>query len=66
MLADRLLTPIGDSIGPNEGKKSLGTGAGRGPLSFDRTILELYGLGFKIEVSFKQAVHNIGTYAYHF
>ena len=30
------------------------------------TIIELYGLRFKIEVSFKQAVHTLGTYAYHF
>ena len=29
-------------------------------------IIELYGLRFKIEVAFKQAVHTIGTYAYHF
>lgn len=29
-------------------------------------IIELYGLRFKIEVSFKQSVHTIGTYAYHF
>ena len=29
-------------------------------------IIELYGLRYKIEVSFKQAVHTIGTYAYHF
>jgi hypothetical protein len=29
-------------------------------------VLELYGLRFKIEVSFKQAVHTIGTSAYHF
>lgn len=28
--------------------------------------IKLYGLRFKIEVSFKEAVHNIGTYAYHF
>ena len=26
----------------------------------------LYGLRFKIELSFKQAVHQIGTFAYHF
>jgi hypothetical protein len=29
-------------------------------------IIEAYGLRFKIEVSFKQAVHTIGAYAYHF
>jgi hypothetical protein len=29
-------------------------------------IIRMYGLRFKIEVSFKQAVHTIGTYAYHF
>jgi len=28
--------------------------------------IELYGLRFKIEVSFKQAIRTIGTYAYHF
>lgn len=29
-------------------------------------ILKTYGLRFKIEVSFKQALHTIGAYAYHF
>ena len=29
-------------------------------------IIELYGLRFKIEVAFKQAVHTIGTFSYHF
>jgi hypothetical protein len=29
-------------------------------------IIRIYGLRFKIEVSFKQAIHGIGTYAYHF
>jgi len=29
-------------------------------------IIQLYGVRFKIEVSFKQAVHTIGTYGYHF
>ena len=30
------------------------------------TIIKIYGYRFKIEVSFKQAVHTLGTYAYHF
>ena len=29
-------------------------------------IIRIYGLRFKIEVSFKQALHVIGTFAYHF
>ena len=29
-------------------------------------IIELYGVRFKIEVSFKQAIYTLGTYAYHF
>jgi hypothetical protein len=29
-------------------------------------IIHLYGIRFKIEVSFKQAIHTIGSYAYHF
>lgn len=29
-------------------------------------IIEIFGIRFKIEVSFKQAVHTLGTYAYHF
>ena len=29
-------------------------------------ILRLYGVRFKIEVAFKQAVHTVGAYAYHF
>ncbi len=28
-------------------------------------IIKLYGLRFKIEVSFKEAVHTIGTFKYH-
>ena len=30
------------------------------------TIIKIYGWRFKIEVSFKQAIHTIGTYGYHF
>ena len=30
------------------------------------TIIRTYGIRFKIEVSFKQAVHSVGVYAYHF
>ncbi len=29
-------------------------------------VIELYGVRFKIEVSFKQAIYTIGIYAYHF
>ena len=29
-------------------------------------IIRVYGLRFKIELSFKQALHVLGTYAYHF
>ncbi len=29
-------------------------------------VIALYGYRFKIEVSFKQALHTLGTYAYHF
>ena len=29
-------------------------------------IIRLYGLRFKIEISFKQALRTLGTYAYHF
>jgi len=29
-------------------------------------VIQLYGYRFKIEVGFKQALHTLGTYAYHF
>ena len=29
-------------------------------------IIEMFGVRFKIEVSFKQAIYTLGTYAYHF
>lgn len=50
-------------IHPTRGRKIL--------LSTDRSlsglqIIELFGIRFKIEVSFKQAIYTIGTYCYHF
>lgn len=30
------------------------------------TVIKLYGMRFKIEVSFKQSLHTLGGYAYHF
>ena len=36
-------------------------------LSMDAlTVIRIYGYRFKIEVSFKHAIHRIGAYAYHF
>lgn len=50
-------------IHPTRGRKIL--------LCTDRSlralqIIELFGVRFKIEVSFKQAIYAIGTYGYHF
>ena len=50
-------------IHPNRGRKIfLSTDLSLSGLQ----IIELYGVRFKIEVSFKQAIYTVGTYAYHF
>jgi hypothetical protein len=50
-------------IHPTRGRKIiLSTDISLGALQ----IIEIYGIRFKIEVSFKQAIYTIGTYAYHF
>ncbi len=68
-VVDLLWRPVGVTvrfvlvIHPTRGKKILlCTDTATEPL----TIIRLYGVRFKIEVSFKQAVHTLGTYAYHF
>lgn len=66
---DLLWKPIGVvvrfiiCIHPTRGRKIL--------LSTDTSlsaleIVELYGVRFKIEVSYKQAIYSVGTYSYHF
>ena len=50
-------------IHPVRGKKILmSTDLSLAPID----IIRAYGYRFKIEVAFKQAIHTIGTYAYHF
>ena len=68
-VADLLWRPVGVTvrfvlvIHPTRGRKILlCTDTAAGPLE----IIRLYGIRFKIEVSFKQAVHTLGAYAYHF
>ena len=68
-VVDLLWRPVGITvrfvlvIHPTRGKKILlCTDTAAGPLE----IIRLYGVRFKIEVSFKQAIHTLGAYAYHF
>ena len=50
-------------IHPSRGRLVLlGTDLAMTPMD----IIRLYGWRFKIEVGFKQAIHTLGTYAYHF
>jgi len=68
-VVDLLWKPVGIRvrfvlvIHPERGRKILlSTDLSLAPIQ----IIQLYGVRFKIEVSFKQAIHTIGAYSYHF
>lgn len=66
---DLLWRPVGQRVRfvlvkhPTRGRMILMTTL---PMLAPLDLIRLYGYRFKIEVSFKQALHTLGTYAYHF
>ncbi len=66
---DLLWRPVGQLVRfvlvehPTRGRMIvMGTDLSLGALE----LIACYGYRFKIEVAFKQALHTLGTYAYHF